>query len=297
MSEFTVTGRLVQGDPHRAGPPSKDPVTKQPKIDPATGQPRPGQFFCAVAVPKSDPNWPAVKAQLDADARAAWPQFFGTPTPGLQIGPELPAGCTNPKFANKIVDGDGFDEQGQPYSAKEGFAGHWVVKMASQFAPKVWEWRNGWEETIHTGRTVKCGDYVSISGTCVSNQSQQSPGMYMNLGAVAFEREGPAIVSAGGVDPNAAFGARGGAPVNPPASVPAANPPVPAATTPALPTAAPGNPAPPPYGGYMAPPANPPAPPAAAAPVMTAKAAGATYESFIAQGWTDETMRAHGYLV
>jgi hypothetical protein len=29
---------------------------------------------------------------------------------------------------------------------------------------------------------------------------------------------------------------------------------------------------------------------------MTAKAAGATYEAFRAQGWTDDQMRAQGYL-
>lgn len=45
----------------------------------------------------------------------------------------------------------------------------------------------------------------------------------------------------------------------------------------------------------------PPAPPAAPAPPvgrqMTAKAAGASYESFIAQGWTDELLIAHGMML
>jgi hypothetical protein len=307
MSEFTVTGRLVQGDPHKQGNPPKDRKTKQVKIG-KDGQPMPGRFFTAVAIPKNPAQrlqipgmtpFEQTKAQLDADARAAWPQFFGTPLPGAPaVGPELPAGCTNPNFANKIIDGDGFDENGQPFSTREGYAGCWVVKADSQFAPKVWEWgASGWQEMGGpTGRFVKCGDYVSITGTCTSNQSQESPGMYMNLNAVTFEQEGPAIVSAAAVDPNAAFGARG----TPGNAAPAANPAPPVHTAPTSPTAAPGNPAPPPYAGYMAPPANPPAPPVApvpAGPTMTAKAAGATYESFIAQGWTDETMRQHGYIV
>lgn len=44
-------------------------------------------------------------------------------------------------------------------------------------------------------------------------------------------------------------------------------------------------------------PAPAPAPaPAAAAPVMTAKAGGASYESFIERGWTDAQMIEHGYM-
>ena len=30
---------------------------------------------------------------------------------------------------------------------------------------------------------------------------------------------------------------------------------------------------------------------------MTAKAAGASYETFIGQGWTDALLREHGYMV
>lgn len=39
------------------------------------------------------------------------------------------------------------------------------------------------------------------------------------------------------------------------------------------------------------------APPPAPVPQMTAAAGGATYEQFKAQGWSDEQMRASGYLV
>lgn len=308
MTEFTVTGRLVQGDPHKPGPPPTDRQTRKPKVG-ADGQPLPGQFFVAIAVPKNPaardvipgiPSFEETKAQLDADARSAWPQFFGTPVAGAPpVGPELPVGCTNPKFANKIIDGDGYDENGQPYNTREGFAGHWIVKCASQFAPKVWRWDAapqdgqpaGWREMGGPhGGNVKCGDYVSVAGNCVSNQSQQSPGMYMNLNAVTFEKEGTPIVSAAAVDPNAAFGARGAGPT----PAPAASPPPPAHTPPPSQTAAPGRP--PTYAGYMAPPPPAPAAPPTAGPVMTAKAAGAPYESFIQQGWTDEQLRQHGYI-
>lgn len=293
MSKFTIVGRLVQGDPHKQQPPSKDPRTKAVKVDPKTGQPVQGQFFVAVAVAKNPaqrfvipgtPSWEEIKAQLDADARAAWPQFFGQPAAGLQIGPELPAGCTNPKFANKIIDGDGFDENGQPYSAKEGYAGHWVIKCASYYAPKVYEWTaTGWQETVRTGRTIKCGDFISVTGNSKSNGSDQSPGMYMNLDGITFEKEGPEIVSTGSIDPNAAFGSRGNA--APAATGQTAG----AATSPTSGTAGAGS-----YTGYMGDDDAPPPPPAG--PVMTAKANGKTYESFTSKGWTDAQLREHGYI-
>lgn len=44
------------------------------------------------------------------------------------------------------------------------------------------------------------------------------------------------------------------------------------------------------------PPAAPPAAPVPAGPKMTAKAAGQTYAAFIAAGWSDATLKAHGYM-
>ncbi len=58
---------------------------------------------------------------------------------------------------------------------------------------------------------------------------------------------------------------------------------------PATPAAAP-SPAP-------VPPAAPVPPPVPAQPQMTSLAGGATYESFVQQGWNDDQMRAAGYLV
>lgn len=46
-----------------------------------------------------------------------------------------------------------------------------------------------------------------------------------------------------------------------------------------------------------APIAPPPAPPAAPIRTMTPKAAGATYESFITNGWTDALLIEHGYMM
>jgi len=113
------------------------------------------------------------------------------------------------------------------------------------------------------------------------------------------------------------FGAVAGAPGIPvnaapmapaPAAAPTATyapPPAPAAA-PAVPPAAPAPAAAPAaaapdfgaLGGVPAVPAAPAAAPAGpAGPQMTAKAAGVPYESFIAQGWTDDALRRDGYIV
>jgi len=313
MTRFTFTGRLVQGDVYEAKV-RTDRRTKQPKLG-QDGQPM-KQVFAALAIPKDpaarfvipgNPTYDEQKALIDGAARAAWPQFFGQRQQGLQYPPSLPHDCTNPKFANKVIDGDGFDDNGQPYSKNEGWAGCWVIKFANGFVPKVYEWTaSGWQETIHTGRKVKCGDYVSISGTCVSNQSTDSPGMYMNFDTVSFEQEGAFIAAASSVDPNAALGSRG-APANPPAHAGAGTPPPPgnagAASTGAPAHGGQGSTIAPAYSGYRdagaagaPPPPGAGAPPPPAGPQMTA-AATTTYEAYKASGWTDDQLRANGLMV
>jgi hypothetical protein len=101
----------------------------------------------------------------------------------------------------------------------------------------------------------------------------------------------------------------------PPAPLPVAGPPAAATPYPAAASPAPASPAP--YAGYMAPPAAGPAPLGAPAPaaspappvpttlplpiasptrVMLPAANGHSYESLIAAGWTDETLRANGMM-
>jgi hypothetical protein len=98
-----------------------------------------------------------------------------------------------------------------------------------------------------------------------------------------------------------------------PSAGPAAAPPLPAAASPA--PASPAMPPAQPYAGYMQPPGPTPAPGAApvaspgppapsTAPLPTASpsrvmlpaANGHTYESLIAAGWTDDTLRQHGMM-
>jgi hypothetical protein len=303
MTRFTFTGRAVQGDPMKAGPQRKDKagVLKFRK----DGEPD-APFFYAIAIPKDpakrfvidgNPSYEEEKAKIDAAARAAWPNMFNPQyqrPAGLQFEASLPMDCSNPKFANKIQDGDGYDESGKPNNLKEGWAGCWVVKVSNGFAPKVYEWSNGWVElTPHSERKIKLGDYVTVSGTCETNQSTESPGMYMNFDTVSFEQEGELIVAATAVDPNQALGARGGN------GAPAAGQSNGAAGTSGSGTAS-GAAGDQPYSGYREDAAPPPpgddAPPPPSGPTMTAKAGGKTYESFTKAGWTDDQLRTHGYI-
>ena len=257
MTNFTTpVGRIVQGDCYK--PQQQRELNGKPKLN-KEGQPA-MQYYVALAVPKSDPAWAPFHALLAAEARAAWPQYHA------------PDGrCTNPSFASKITDGDGHDEKGKPHATKEGFAGHWIVKCASSYAPKSYEKNEqlGYVETA-PGR-IKRGDYVRISGSTSSNASSVSPGMYMNLNMIAFEREGAAIVS--GPSAEEAFGPASGVVAPKPVTAAAAG-----IVTPPAPQ----------YTGYMAP---PPAPPVATGPTMLPAANGVSYDAYIAGGWT------HGQMV
>ena len=307
MTRFTFTGRLVQGDAHKAGQQRKDKKTGALKFR-KDGQPD-APFFLAVAVPKDpakrfvipgNPSYEEEKAKLDAAARGVWPNLFQANyqrPQGLNFSASLPADCTSPKFANKIMDGDGYDEDGKPNSAKEGWAGCWVVKVSNGFAPRVVEWNNGWVDMTPHGRQIKPGDYVTISGDTSSNQSNESPGMYMNVDTISFEEEGERIVVQNQVDANEALGTRGG---NQSASGAAGGARAGGAGNGAAGTGGSGTASDQSYSGYREDAAPPPpsddAPPPPSGPTMTDKAGGKSYDSFIKAGWNDEQLRKHGYI-
>ncbi len=287
MTAFTtVTGRLVFGNPFKAEP-LIDDVTKQPKRDSA-GNPL-SEYVVGVAFPKGDPAVTAMLATFKAADRAAWPAFHdvaGNLLPGVV-------------FADKITDGDGYNKKGAHYGARDGWAGHWVIRFVSRFAPTCYAWeQNGWVQ-VTDPNAIKPGYFVQVSGTTVSNGSAQSPGMYRNLNQIARIAYGPEIVRAG-ADPNAAFGSA--APTLPPGA--SAHPVAPATPVPGAAYAAPAPAAAPPPAAYVAPPpappvpaaAPPPPPPAAPVRVMLPAAEGQTYEALIAAGWTDDLLVQHGKM-
>lgn len=355
-TEFlTPVGRLVQGDPFEA---QTKNMQGQPLVT-MSGQPT-QRYFIAVAYRKDDANFGAFYQKLVEVARGSFPNLFNAQ-----------GQCSHPRFSWKLMDGDGVDENGKSNATKEGFAGHWVVKFSSSFAPRCFHAGHYQpHEQIQDKNAIQRGYFVRVAGTIEGNDNAQKPGLYVNLSMVELAGVGPVITSGpdaasifGGAAPALPQGAQplpmhaGAAPVMPgmpaapampgngypaapapavpglpqmptavpsmpngvapgattyptsPAPAPVAVPPnpaflagpggVPGAVAPAV-----GMPAPamaPGVGAPIAYPSNPapvaPAPVAPAVPQMTAAAGGATYEQFRAQGWSDEQMRAQGYLV
>jgi len=224
-------------------------------------------------------------------------------------------------FSWKVQDGDSTVKSAKAKQRpcdKEGYPGHWVFTFNSGFPIKFTN-ADGSQYLLDKG-AVKCGDYVRVAASVVGNTGK-SPGVYLNHMGVALQGLGDPIM--GGPDLKQAFatpagaapagmtpvGSRpasapsgsptppppNGAPQPPPPAQNAAPPQVPVSPAPGF-VGAPG--APPAPGATAAPPAPPAPPPAApSGPKMTDKAAGQTYAAFIAAGWTDATLRAHGYMV
>lgn len=275
---LTPVGRLVQGNPFEA---QTTNMQGQPLLT-MSGQPT-QRYFIAVAFRKDDPAFPAFYAKLVEAAKGSFPLLF-----------DAAGNCTHPRFSWKVVDGDGIDDNGKQNADKEGFAGHWVVKFSSSFPPRCFHAGHYQpHEQIQEANAIQRGYFVRVAGTIEGNSNAQKPGLYVNLSMVELSQIGPIIVS--GPDASAVFGGT-------PAAIPAGSPsplPSPAAAVPATPLA--------PIAAAAAsvvttPPitlAVPPLPSILAGPThqMTALAGGAAYEQFIAQGWTDELLRANGYML
>ena len=292
----TPVGRLVQGDVFE--PQTKD-NQGQPlvvKTGPNKGQ-QTQRYFVAIAIPKMtvspqtgqqepNPGFAEFYAKLQQESRAGFPQLFNAQ--GV---------CTHPRFAMKVADGDGVDNDGKSNAGKPGFAGHWIVKFSSTFAPKVLvnsQYNND-------PQSIKRGYYVRVAGNAAPNIGSDVPGLYMNHEAIEFAAYGEEIRS--GIDAVGAFAAAGamalpaGASMTPP--TPQGNggmlaaPPLPGAMPGAMPQQAPA-----PNHAFVQnavgtmPPAMPPAMP----PVMqpTAAAQGFTLAQWRATGRTDAQLIAEG---
>ncbi len=292
---LTPVGRLVQGD-------CFDPQTKKmdgtPIVD-KQGQPS-QRYFVGVAFKKTDAAFNTLRAQFDAIARASFPHLF--PTPG---GP-----CINPNFSMKIVDGDGFDQNGKPNASKEGFAGHWIMRCSSSYPPKCFAaGKYQPHEQLHVAAGVNPiprGHYVRVSGSVNDNNSGNTvnakPGLYVNCNMIEWAAVGDLIIS--GPDASTVFG--GGAPAagghvmlngQNYAALQAAgwsdaqmiqhgHMQAPAAPAPLAPAGS----APPP------PPPVPAAPAPVAGKVMLPAAGATTYAQYIQAGWNDAMLVQNGFM-
>ena len=298
FSTITPVGRIVQGNP-LVGNQVKDDhgalVFNQdgaPKLN----------YYMGLAISKQDPAAQQLIAKIDAEARAAWPNLFDPAT----------GECRDKKFSIKYFDGDGFDHNGKAFAEREGMAGHWIIRLQSNYPLRSYDGMAGNVEITDPERIYRgCYAVAAIEVKTNGATGTNTRGLYINSQGVQMVGHGERIL--GGANPDELFGAAGAAipqgayvpagmsttPVAPPA--PAAMqsaPPAPAPAAPAVPT-----PTPP------APPAVPTPPPAVPHPtfvqqvvapqfVLTpaGQAQGFTIEQWYAAGYTEAQLLQNGTI-
>lgn len=290
------TGRLVGGSLYRGKTTDADGKPLVTKQGPNAGQPR-TEFSFALAISKGgEQSW----------AQTAWGQIV------YAAGQEgYPQACAAPTFAWKIVDGDSPlpNRRGKAPNSREGYPGHWVVWFSSGTAPKVFN-RDGTQAIVEPD-AIKPGYFIQVYGNVNNNAPSPTPGVYMNHRMVSLQAYGPEII----IGPDAdAVGFGGGALPAGATAAPVGGAFTPPAVMPGMPGAAPGAVALPGMPAVVAPVTVAPVvvapnpgflmPPATAAVVapprarqMTAAAQGMTYETAIANGWTDQTLVQHGLML
>ncbi len=295
---ITPPGILVWGDVHKAQP--KTDRNGQPKLRGDGTQL--AMFDFGVAIPKTAAAWkdePGYGQTIHAAGVRLWPT-------GQHAWPA---------FAWKITDGDSAvpNKKGIAPNTREGYPGHWILAFSGMYAPQLMDATGG--AVVSTTRTdiMLPGDWVQVIGTISSNESADSPGIYLNHNGVCFKGLSARgrITARQAIDPSKfAVGLAAGATLTPAANpgTPGATPPVPApATAPVAP--APVAPPPVPQQTAVTPSATfVPQPPAAVAPAPIAPppavrqvfkdgAVAGTLEQFVSAGWSEATLAQNGYVV
>jgi hypothetical protein len=290
---LTPVGRLVQGSLYT---PNTTNAYGKPLVN-SRGEPR-VEFYFALAIKKNgEQHWSQTKW-----GEAIW-------AVGHQYTPNA---AHVPVFAWKITDGDSQipNAKGKKPTDREGYPGHWVLNFANGFAPILCQ-QDGALLTLPPN-AINLGDYVQVYGSVRDNATPQHPGIFLNCSHVALIGYGQRIVATPTLDPTTiGFGAPlpPGASITPIGTVPVG---IPIGTVPI------GVQNPPQFSGYT-PPTPAPLPQIQQTPqvpipitphptilnvptpqvrkMMTGKAAGATYEQYIAAGWKDSDLIAHGYML
>lgn len=298
---LSPVGRIVQGNPlFKSAVMEDDGKTQKTGKD---GQPSFNYWF-NVAFDKRDPEvWPMICA-IKQDAAASFPQLF----PQGWNPNAANEGCVRPDFAFKIKDGDGVDLNGKPHSQKEGWGGCYILQISTYAAqPRCYDGLANNApitelEQIHTGKFVRVSLDIKSNGW--TGQGNSKPGIFVNPDGVQLVGHGAKISS--GPDAATMFAAPvagyippGMSTTAPVASLQMPGQPAPQGQAPAM--QMPGQPAPqmaPPQPQMQAPAPQMTPPPQQAAPVytMTPAAQGYTREQWLANGQTDDSLIAAGYM-
>lgn len=233
---ITPVGRIVQGSLFQKVTKSK----KGRQLLWKNGMPR-ESIYVGLAISKNHAGYQGLMTTIREQARLCWPQNE----------------TQRPDFGWKMYDGDTPE-----FIVKDGFPGHTVLRLSTNFSIVVYG-QDG--RTVLTDPTsVKCGDYIDAVISVAANTEAEEPGLFLNLHAARLVGYGEQIVA---VDYSKYFQTPGQMPTG------------------ASPAPVPSTPMPP----------MPPKPPEVHQ--MTVKAGGVLYEAFVAQGWTDEALRAGGYML
>jgi hypothetical protein len=205
-------GRIVMGSLYEPNTTDADGKPLVVKTGPNAGQPR-AQYFFALAIPKNpgEQHW----------AQTPWGAQI------WQLGHQaFPHAAQAADFSWKIVDGDS-QQPGKLYKGKpgkkpcenEGWPGHWVLKFSGGFAPKVYQQEGtGYVQRMEKD-FCKPGYFAEVAFSVEGNNSQTSPGVYLNHSMVCFRAYGQEITFGPDVA-SAGFGAAplpAGASMTPPA--------------------------------------------------------------------------------
>lgn len=210
-------GRLVWilGDSLWTGKAKVDDRTNQPVIDSKTGK-QVIEYGFGLAIPKSILTNENMGVGGPAEIWAAMHQE------ALSL---YPSGQLPPGFAMKFKDGDtAVDQNGVPYSQRDGYAGHIVLTCVTRIPLQVFKHQGAY---IQITEGVKCGDYVTVQLAIKAHtaEGQSKPGLYVNPSMVLFTMAGEPIIGAS-KNPETLFGAN--APVTASWMVPQTTPQVPA---------------------------------------------------------------------
>lgn len=289
----TPVGRLVGGNPFEPRTEDFDGNPMTIKSGPNAGQPT-QQYVVQIAIPKTDTGFNALWAEIQKVARNGFPRFF-----------DASGNLLRKDFSWKYIDGDSteLNKKGNRPCDREGFPGHHILTFSSSYAPKVYHYGRYTEE-IKNPAELRLGYYIRIAGNCAPNNNDNNPGVYLNLNMLELCGYGPEIVvglraedafkapiqlptgaSATPVGQQVSGVPAGMAPAQVPAGVPVMAPSQPPFNVPA---GVPGQ-VPPPAPDFLKPPVAP-------TKTMTAKSGGATYETFVKAGWTDDAMVQQGYM-
>lgn len=198
MTDFiSPVARLVQGQPSLQV--KKNQKTGLPEKD-EQGNPI-MESFIAIAIRKDDPQLMPFYNLFLQTAQAEFPHLF------------VNGQCQHPRFAWKIQDGDGTDVNGQSVAGKPGFAGHYIFKMTTRFAPKCYHYGKYDPSQLiqNPDEVIKRGYFVRVSGSIKGNgvkpdDRSNVPGLFVSHSMIELVAFGEEIQS--GPDASAVFGAQ-----------------------------------------------------------------------------------------